>query len=171
MIVLLPPRQVSVQLIVNLTATIVCHVDSSFVEERCSSSPPCLFRTDCVDCTLAIGCLWCPSISQCVPNYPLTYPYAQCLGWINSFLVCPSVECGGLKNCTECQDSAQCGWCNDPSDTGRGECIDGGFTSPRDNGSCYQVDEFGRSETWNFDICPGTDWFHACILNILSLKQ
>ncbi len=128
--------------------------DSSFIETSCSVSPSCLSRTSCGDC-ISVSCLWCPSISQCVPNYPLTYAYAQCLGWISSSLTCPPDECEESKNCTECQGNSRCGWCNDPSDTGKGQCLDGGFTSPRQNESCNQMDLFGQTETWNFDLCPG----------------
>lgn len=145
--------------------------DPSFVESSCSSSSSCFSLTGCSECTSS-NCLWCPSIGQCVPNYPLTYPYAQCLGWINSPPTCPPDECEGHTNCSECQSNSRCGWCNDPLDTGLGQCLDGGFTSPRQNGSCNQVDNFGQTETWNFDICPGIVCVFVCdsiyVYNALS---
>lgn len=118
----------------------------------------CTSLTSCMECTgSSLQCLWCPSLQHCVPNtaYPYTYIHGQCLGWVSSqSSSCPD-NCTGFQTCSTCQSDPRCGWCNDPSDTGLGECSEGGFNSPRNTGACTSSSNEGTYERWFFDSCPG----------------
>ncbi|KAI3362823.1 hypothetical protein L3Q82_001869 [Scortum barcoo] len=39
-------------------------------------------------------------------------------------------NCSGLRTCAECLERAECGWCGDPSNTGRGVCMEGSYRGP-----------------------------------------
>lgn len=39
-------------------------------------------------------------------------------------------NCSGYKTCGHCLDQPGCGWCTDPSNTGRGQCIEGSYRGP-----------------------------------------
>ncbi len=56
---------------------------------NCSAASSCFSLTSCEDCTP--GCLWCPSLQQCLPSnsYNYVYVYGQCLGWVNVRNSCP----------------------------------------------------------------------------------
>jgi len=59
------------------------------------------------------------------------------------------VECADHRTCSSCQENnADCGWCNDVSDTGLGMCVEGGFLGARNGTQC-------SAEQWYFDTCPG----------------
>lgn len=55
----------------------------------------CFRHTSCGSCTTINSCLWCPSLSVCVPNslYPYAFPYGQCLGWSQG------KSCPGKQKC------------------------------------------------------------------------
>lgn len=127
--------------------------DNTFLHLPCDGQS-CFSHTSCRNCTTVGHCLWCPSLGQCLQSYPLTYIYTQCLGWVNSLTSCRD-ECSSQKTCSACQNITHCGWCNDPANTGMGQCVEGGFTSPRDEGVCNKIDQQGREDTWNFYQCPG----------------
>lgn len=62
------------------------------------TSTSCFAHSSCSECTTS-GCLWCPSLRQCVHlnGYPYTYIYGQCLGWVNGQSVaCPGEQREGL---------------------------------------------------------------------------
>lgn len=124
--------------------------------EECSPSS-CFMRDGCGSCVGDRRCLWCPSLSQCIPGnslYSVVYNYGQCLGWRNEG--CEEALCEQRTNCSSCQELSECGWCNDPSDTGLGQCRLGGFGGSR-NGSLCQL-EGGSSmiqEEWQFLQCSG----------------
>jgi len=114
------------------------------------TSTSCFAHSSCSECTTS-GCLWCPSLRQCVHlnGYPYTYIYGQCLGWVNGQSVACPVECADHRTCSSCQENnADCGWCNDVSDTGLGVCVKGGFLGARNGTQC-------SAEQWYFDTCPG----------------
>ncbi|XP_067935184.1 attractin-like [Watersipora subatra] len=108
---------------------------------------PCYSINSCGNCT-SNGCLWCESQSVCIDSssYLTYFPYGQCLEW--TFLVskCPAVSCEKIESCKECQRNAMCGWCNDPSNTGKGRCMNGGLTE--------DINAICPREDWYFASCP-----------------
>ncbi len=51
-----------------------------------------------------------------------------CDKWMCVFIV--AENCSGYKTCGHCLDQPGCGWCTDPSNTGRGQCIEGSYRGP-----------------------------------------
>ncbi|XP_052357518.1 attractin-like, partial [Oncorhynchus keta] len=43
---------------------------------------------------------------------------------------CPPENCSGYRTCGQCLEQPGCGWCTDPSNTGRGQCIEGSYRGP-----------------------------------------
>uniref|UniRef100_A0A8C7Z578 Attractin-like 1a n=1 Tax=Oryzias sinensis TaxID=183150 RepID=A0A8C7Z578_9TELE len=87
---------------------------------------PCALRTSCANCTSqAMECMWCGSTQRCVDSsaYVISFPYGQCLEW-------QTQDCSGLRTCADCLQRAECGWCGDPSNTGRGVCMEGSYRGP-----------------------------------------
>lgn len=39
-------------------------------------------------------------------------------------------NCSGYRTCSQCLDQPGCGWCTDPSNTGRGHCMEGSYRGP-----------------------------------------
>ena len=60
-----------------------------------------------------------------------------------------------MKTCDDCHTLPGCGWCDDGSETGLGQCMEGGddgpFTKPT-NASLNQC----PINRWYFIECPGT---------------
>ncbi len=117
----------------------------------------CFSRSSCLSCGRSTGCLWCPSLRRCVPSnlYGVSFNFGQCLGWAGT---CQQISCQETTNCSTCQALPQCGWCNDPSDTGLGTCSLGGFGGPQNTRTCQGaggegVDE--EEEEWQFYQCSG----------------
>lgn len=49
---------------------------------------------------------------------------------INVCVFIVAENCSGYKTCGYCLDQPGCGWCTDPSNTGRGQCIEGSYRGP-----------------------------------------
>uniref|UniRef100_A0A673B1B3 Attractin like 1 n=1 Tax=Sphaeramia orbicularis TaxID=375764 RepID=A0A673B1B3_9TELE len=102
--------------------------------EKPSARPcktPCALRTSCANCTSqAMECMWCGSTQRCVDSsaYVISFPYGQCLEWQTQD--CAAQNCSGLRTCAECLERAECGWCGDPTNTGRGVCMEGSYRGP-----------------------------------------
>lgn len=120
--------------------------------ETCAATS-CFTRDSCETCTTSGGCLWCPSLSRCVGQYPTAFTFGQCLGWVNRH--CNDSRCQLQTNCSSCQELSQCGWCNDPSDTGLGSCSLGGFGGPHNDSFCTGSNALGIREEWQFYQCSG----------------
>ena len=126
----------------------------------------CSLTSSCEECA-GSNCLWCPSLQHCTPNnvYPFSYIYGQCLGWVSHISNC-SGNCSDYRTCSDCQSDPHCGWCNDPSDTGLGECSDGGFTTPMNTSFCVEDGSDRKMhERWFFGVCPGglqQSWYVCC---------
>lgn len=39
-------------------------------------------------------------------------------------------NCSGLRTCALCLEHPECGWCGDPSSTGKGVCMEGSYRGP-----------------------------------------
>uniref|UniRef100_A0A3B4FYQ4 Attractin-like protein 1 n=1 Tax=Pundamilia nyererei TaxID=303518 RepID=A0A3B4FYQ4_9CICH len=92
---------------------------------------PCALRTSCANCTSqAMECMWCGRTQRCVDSsaYVISFPYGQCLEWQTQD--CTAQNCSGLRTCAECLERVECGWCGDPSNTGRGVCMEGSYRGP-----------------------------------------
>ncbi|XP_047668729.1 attractin isoform X5 [Tachysurus fulvidraco] len=93
---------------------------------------PCALRSSCSECTSGgAECMWCSNMRQCVDSnaYVASFPFGQCMEWytMNS---CPPENCSGYRTCSQCLDQPGCGWCTDPSNTGRGQCMEGSYRGP-----------------------------------------
>ncbi|CAB1432940.1 unnamed protein product [Pleuronectes platessa] len=92
---------------------------------------PCALRSSCSNCTSqAMECMWCSSTHRCVDSsaYVISFPYGQCLEWQTQD--CSAQNCSGLRTCADCLERAECGWCGDPSNTGKGACTEGSYRGP-----------------------------------------
>ncbi|MEQ2205606.1 hypothetical protein XENOCAPTIV_005321 [Xenoophorus captivus] len=91
---------------------------------------PCAMRTTCSDCTSGTSeCMWCSNMKQCVDSnaYVASFPFGQCMEW---YTMSNSENCSGYRTCGLCLDQPGCGWCTDPSNTGKGQCIEGSYRGP-----------------------------------------
>ncbi|KAJ7984644.1 hypothetical protein DPEC_G00356900 [Dallia pectoralis] len=92
---------------------------------------PCSLRASCANCTSqSMECMWCGSAQRCVDStaYVISFPYGQCLEWQTGD--CLAQNCSGLRTCSQCLEQPECGWCGDPSSTGRGQCMEGSYRGP-----------------------------------------
>ncbi|XP_057681701.1 attractin-like protein 1 [Corythoichthys intestinalis] len=132
-----------------------------------SSRPPCKkscsLHTTCANCTSqAMECMWCSSARRCVDSsaYVISFPYGQCLEWQTGD--CLAQNCSGLRTCGQCLEQPECGWCGDPSSTGKGLCTEGSFRGPVKRGPSPSSDatlEPGlcpkdKGYEWTFIHCP-----------------
>ncbi|KAJ0062934.1 hypothetical protein NL108_009424 [Boleophthalmus pectinirostris] len=93
---------------------------------------PCAMRATCSECTTGSSeCMWCSNMKQCVDSnaYVASFPFGQCMEWY-TMNACPPENCSGYRTCGQCLDQPGCGWCTDPSNTGRGQCIEGSYRGP-----------------------------------------
>ncbi|CAG12613.1 unnamed protein product, partial [Tetraodon nigroviridis] len=98
---------------------------------RATCRKPCTLHIGCNNCThQALECMWCTSTQRCVDSsaYVISFPYGQCLEWQTGD--CFSQNCSGLRTCSQCLEHPMCGWCGDPSSTGRGVCMEGSYRGP-----------------------------------------
>ncbi|XP_067858251.1 attractin-like protein 1 isoform X2 [Heptranchias perlo] len=124
---------------------------------------PCSLRTTCSNCTSqGVECMWCSSAKRCVDSntYVISFPYGQCMEW--QTVSCLSQNCSGLRTCEQCLEHPGCGWCNDPTNTGKGQCIEGSSRGPMkstgkniqemtlDTGLCPK----DKNNEWAFIQCP-----------------
>uniref|UniRef100_A0A8C7UM57 Attractin-like protein 1 n=1 Tax=Oncorhynchus mykiss TaxID=8022 RepID=A0A8C7UM57_ONCMY len=135
---------------------------------------PCTLRTTCANCTSqAMECMWCSSTQRCVDSnaYVISFPYGQCLEWQTGD--CASQNCSGLRTCGQCLDQAECGWCGDPTNTGKGQCMEGSYRGPMKSPFRQPRDrERDRDMVLEPGLCPrdkGFDWAYihcpACQCN------
>ncbi|XP_030628181.1 attractin-like protein 1 [Chanos chanos] len=128
----------------------------------------CSQRTTCADCTSqALECMWCSSTQRCVDSnaYVISFPYGQCMEWQTGD--CVAQNCSGWRTCSECLDHPDCGWCGDPSDTGRGQCMEGSYQGPM-----RRVSKHNQEMVLDMSLCPSErkyDWSYihcpACQCN------
>lgn len=125
---------------------------------------PCATLTSCHNCT-DDECIWCQNEQRCVDRnaYTPSFPYGQCREWTTHSAKCrssPSItvngrstaaqssaQCGFYNSCAQCLDDPACGWCDDGSNTGLGNCVAGGALSPYDTSEC-------QLNHWFFTSCP-----------------
>ncbi|XP_033891470.3 attractin-like [Acipenser ruthenus] len=151
-------------------ATCVNSVNGSLCERLANHSAkqcrtPCALRSSCSECTSGSSeCMWCSNMKQCVDSnaYVASFPFGQCMEWytMNS---CPPENCSGYRTCGQCMDQSGCGWCTDPSNTGKGQCIEGSYRGPVQPSTpdSYQEPALNVSMcpsenkyNWSFIHCP-----------------
>ncbi|XP_031550014.1 attractin-like protein 1 [Actinia tenebrosa] len=90
----------------------------------------CNDYSTCKTCTGNDKCMWCESQRKCVGlnAYVVSFPYGQCHEWTKD--KCADVSCEGRKTCQDCHTLPGCGWCDDGSGTGLGQCMPGGDNGP-----------------------------------------
>lgn len=90
---------------------------------------------------------------------------------LNPFSMIPSTaqNCSGLRTCVECLERAECGWCGDPTNTGKGVCVEGSYRGPMKTAAARAGQRVGdkdmlldqslcssdRGYNWAFIQCPG----------------
>ena len=80
--------------------------------------------------------------------------HSKCLLHIHECIIidihCLSdTHCAGLRTCEMCQNSPACGWCDDGTNTGLGQCVEGGLPGPLPNTNICS------KQHWYFKTCPG----------------
>ncbi|EPY79185.1 attractin isoform 1 preproprotein [Camelus ferus] len=108
----------------------VCERPANHSAKQCR--PPCALRTACGECTSGSSeCMWCSNMKQCVDSnaYVASFPFGQCMEWY-TMSSCPPENCSGYCTCSHCLEQPGCGWCTDPSNTGKGKCIEGSYKGP-----------------------------------------
>ncbi|MBZ3891410.1 Attractin [Sciurus carolinensis] len=102
------------------------------VKQRPKCRTPCALRTACGECTGSSSeCMWCSNMKQCVDSnaYVASFPFGQCMEWY-TMSSCPPENCSGYYTCSRCLEQPGCGWCTDPSNTGKGKCMEGSYKGP-----------------------------------------
>ncbi|NWW76156.1 ATRN protein, partial [Climacteris rufus] len=108
----------------------VCERPANHSAKQCRT--PCALRAACGECTSGSSeCMWCSNMKQCVDSnaYVASFPYGQCMEWF-TMSSCPPENCSGYCTCAQCLEQPGCGWCTDPSNTGKGRCIEGSYRGP-----------------------------------------
>ena len=90
--------------------------------------------------------------------------------------VCVTAQnCSGLRTCGQCLEHPGCGWCSDPSNTGKGHCVEGSSRGPvkltgmhsaemvLENSLCPKE----KNYEWSFIQCPGRK--RLCVIFIFVL--
>ncbi|KAG2465647.1 ATRN protein, partial [Polypterus senegalus] len=153
-------------------ATCVNSVNGSLCERPANHSAkqcrtPCALRATCSECTSGSSeCMWCSNMKQCVDSnaYVASFPFGQCMEWytMNS---CPPENCSGYRTCGQCLDQPGCGWCTEPTNTGKGQCIEGSYRGPVQMPIPSSFQEpalnttmcpFDHKYNWSFIQCPDT---------------
>lgn len=70
-------------------------------------------------------------------------------------------NCSGLRTCSQCLEQPECGWCGDPTSTGKGLCMEGSFRGPMKR--LAKQGQQGPSHDMSLEpgICPkdkGYEW-------------
>lgn len=91
-------------------------------------------------------------------------------------------NCSGLRTCGQCLEQPGCGWCNDPSNTGRGYCIEGSSRGPMKLVGVHNSDVVldtslcpkEKNYEWSFIQCPGNKsflsaWTHGCVTVCIAM--
>lgn len=125
-------------------------------EDQLPCPPSCSTLTSCGNCTNE-ECIWCQNEERCVDKnaYTASFPYGQCREWTTLPGKCrvsasggwSSSQCSYYKTCSLCRDDPACGWCDDGSMTGMGECLPGGDSGPQWEMQC-------SNHRWYFTHCP-----------------
>ncbi|PKU48492.1 attractin [Limosa lapponica baueri] len=142
-------------------ATCINEVNGSICERPANHSAkqcrtPCALRTMCGECTSGSSeCMWCSNMKQCVDSnaYVASFPYGQCMEWY-TMSSCPPENCSGYCTCAHCLEQPGCGWCTDPSNTGKGKCIEGSYRGPVKMPTPSTTGKHSLEPVLNVSMCP-----------------
>ncbi|XP_053314088.1 attractin isoform X2 [Spea bombifrons] len=132
----------------------VCERQANHSAKQCRT--PCASRTQCGECTSASSeCMWCSNMKQCVDSsaYVASYPYGQCMEWY-TMSNCPPENCSGYRTCAQCLEQPGCGWCTDPSNTGKGQCMEASYRGPMMVPSSPVAKYTYQEPVLNVSMCP-----------------
>ncbi|XP_075873521.1 attractin isoform X2 [Nelusetta ayraudi] len=125
------PSGLKAQSCINPVNGSLCERPANHSAKQCRT--PCAMRSTCSECTSGSSseCMWCSNMKQCVDSnaYVASFPFGQCMEWC-TMNTCPPENCSGYRTCAQCLDQPGCGWCTDPSNTGRGQCMEGSYRGP-----------------------------------------
>lgn len=78
--------------------------------------------------------------------------------WWSDWIIVSATRCSDLITCEDCTSHPACGWCNHPSNTGLGKCVEGSasgaMTRNITTGKYYLDAEVCKVERWHFIECP-----------------
>ncbi|KAM8938952.1 attractin [Pelodytes ibericus] len=132
----------------------VCERPANHSAKQCRT--PCASRPQCGECTSASSeCMWCSNMKQCVDSsaYVASYPYGQCMEWY-TMSNCPPENCSGYRTCGQCLEQPGCGWCTDPSNTGKGQCMEASNRGPMKLPSTTLAKNSYLEPVLNVSMCP-----------------
>lgn len=133
---------------------------------RGSCKKPCSLHTSCGNCTSqSMECMWCGSTQRCVDSnaYVISFPYGQCLEWQTGD--CVAQNCSGLRTCSQCLDQPECGWCGDPSSTGKGLCMEGSYRGPMKRVAKQAQQSHSHDLSLEPGSCPKDKGFEWAFIN------
>lgn len=102
----------------------------------------------------------------------------------NLFPMTPSTaqNCSGLRTCAACLERAECGWCGDPTNTGKGVCMEGSYRGPmktpaervgqrvrdKDMVLDQSLCSSDRGSNWAFIQCPGKQRLFISYITLIT---
>ncbi|OCT99037.1 hypothetical protein XELAEV_18004837mg [Xenopus laevis] len=132
----------------------VCERPANYSAKQCRT--PCASRGSCGECTSGSSeCMWCSNMKQCVDSnaYVASFPFGQCMEWY-TMSTCPPENCSGYRTCAQCLEQPGCGWCTDPSNTGKGQCMEGSHRGPMKFINSTQAKISIPAPVLNVSMCP-----------------
>lgn len=63
-------------------------------------------------------------------------------------------NCSGYCTCAHCLEQPGCGWCTDPSNTGKGKCIEGSYRGPVKMPTPSSTGKHSLEPVLNVSMCP-----------------
>eukprot|EP01135_Chromosphaera_perkinsii_P005280 Nk52_evm6s331 gene=Nk52_evmTU6s331 len=112
----------------------------------------CSSLSGCDACLQSDKCVWCQGLNQCMDSD--AFLSMNQLGGCTTYRAkvatntCPASFCGQYTDCNQCIGDPLCGWCDDGSGTGKGQCMEGTYSNPT-NGTCN-----GGLLSWKYETCP-----------------
>ncbi|KAF3853626.1 hypothetical protein F7725_014314 [Dissostichus mawsoni] len=96
---------------------------------RPACKKPCSLHTNCANCTnqawSACGAEMPSAVWTPPPTSSLSPTDSVWSGRLETVW-----NCSGLRTCSQCLEQPECGWCGDPSSTGKGLCTEGSYRGP-----------------------------------------
>lgn len=63
-----------------------------------------------------------------------------------------ALSCEDFQTCSACQEHERCGWCDDGSNTGKGQCLEGSASGPLSPAGLLAF-------RLNTSLCPAPNWY------------
>ncbi|XP_073442856.1 attractin [Dendrobates tinctorius] len=148
-------------------ATCIHEINGSICERPANQSAkqcrtPCASRSQCSECTSASSeCMWCSNMKQCVDSnaYVASFPYGQCMEWY-TMSNCPPENCSGYRTCAQCLEQPGCGWCTDPSNTGKGQCMEASSRGPMRMPNASAIAKAKSEPILDPGLCPSDNHYN-----------